>query len=141
MINCNFPDANWYVIHKNEDMHIYYANICPLSRTSRQFLICHCYTVTVSDLFMPPPFLATKRVVNPVKPDFRHFEMYFLRKINVQCGYRPISQSTHILTDLKRVSKIIQMHLFKRYPFITFWLECVATTLKSHVKRSSGYAF
>ena len=27
------------------------------------------------------------------------------------------------------------------YPFITFWLECVATTLKSHVKRSSGYAF
>ena len=24
---------------------------------------------------------------------------------------------------------------------ITFWLECVATTLKSHVKRSSGYAF
>jgi hypothetical protein len=26
------------------------------------------------------------------------------------------------------------------YPFITFWLECVATTLKSHVKRSSGYA-
>jgi hypothetical protein len=27
------------------------------------------------------------------------------------------------------------------YPFITFWLECVATTVKSHVKRSSGYAF
>ena len=27
------------------------------------------------------------------------------------------------------------------YPFITFWLECVATTLKSHVKKSSGYAF
>jgi hypothetical protein len=24
---------------------------------------------------------------------------------------------------------------------IPFWLECVATTLKSHVKRSSGYAF
>jgi hypothetical protein len=24
------------------------------------------------------------------------------------------------------------------YPFITLWLECVATTLKSHVKRSSG---
>ena len=27
------------------------------------------------------------------------------------------------------------------YPFITFWLECVAKTLKSHVKKSSGYAF
>jgi hypothetical protein len=27
------------------------------------------------------------------------------------------------------------------YPFITFWLECVATTLESHVKRSSVYAF
>ena len=27
------------------------------------------------------------------------------------------------------------------YPFITFWLKCVATTLKSQVKRSSGYAF
>jgi hypothetical protein len=27
------------------------------------------------------------------------------------------------------------------YPFITFWLECVAPTLKSHVKRRSGYAF
>jgi hypothetical protein len=28
-----------------------------------------------------------------------------------------------------------------KYPFNTFWLECVATTLKSHVKRSCGYAF
>ena len=27
------------------------------------------------------------------------------------------------------------------YPFITFWLECLATTLKLHVKSSSGYAF
>ena len=27
------------------------------------------------------------------------------------------------------------------YPFITFWLECVATTFKSHVKRCGGYAF
>ena len=31
--------------------------------------------------------------------------------------------------------------LARRYPFITFWLECVATTLKSHVKKRSGYAF
>ena len=36
------------------------------------------------------------------------------------------------------ISQILWTHL---YPFITFWIECVATTLKSHVKRSSGYAF
>jgi hypothetical protein len=30
---------------------------------------------------------------------------------------------------------------FKVNPFITLCLECVATTLKSHVKGSSGYAF